>query len=205
MHDTASTKSMTSLLDQLAQSVDGERVSVERILDTFGTRAYGPILACSALLEMLPIIGAIPGLFILTGSVIILTAGQLLMFRSHPWLPKRIQRYSFSSAKLTRALMRARRWTMRIDRVARPRLTTFVNPPFVQVIAIVCVTMALLFFPFAFIPSSERLLAIPVFFFGVALTVGDGLLALIGLSLAVGLVALFIVYWPQVLRALPLI
>ena len=46
--------------------------------------------------------------------------------------------------------------------------------------------MALLFFPLALIPSSEKVLSVPIFFFGLALTTNDGLVALIGIALPWG-------------------
>ena len=94
-------------------------------------------------------------------------------------------------------------WAARIDRLVSPRLTIFLRSPFVQLIVLMCIVMALLFFPLAFIPSSEKVLSAPVLFFGLALTANDGLLALIGLVITAAIVILPFVYWNELMQAIP--
>lgn len=190
-------QTMSRLLDRVLDAAEGESVQIEEIVAALGTRSYGPILAFTSLIELLPVIGAIPGMYIVTGLIVILLAGQLLLLRSEPWLPRRIRNIRLPRQKLMRAVKRSRPWARRIDRIFAARLTVFVRPPFLQLIAAICILMALLFFPLAIIPSSEKVLAAPVFFFGLALTVNDGLLALIGLAISGALITLPILYWPQ--------
>lgn len=195
---------MSGLLEQVVEETGGKSVSIEEILTALGTRSYGPVLLFASLIELLPIVGAIPGMYIVTGAIVILLAGQILVLRSHPWLPGRVRRFSFSREKLVHAVRWAGPWAKRIDRLVEPRLTVFVRPPFVQFIALICISMALLFFPLAIIPSSEKVLAAPVFFFGLALTTNDGLLALLGLTITGAMIMLAIIYWPELTHAVSL-
>lgn len=202
MKESGPPQSLSGVLNQLVESTEGERVRVEDILNSLGTRAYGPLLLVTSAIEVLPFLGAIPGAYIPVALIVILLAGQILLFRPHPWLPARLRRFSISRERLVRSVERFRPWAVRIDRVLKPRLTSLVRPPFLQLIALICIAMALLFFPLAFIPASEKVLAVPIFFFGLALTAGDGLLAAIGLTVTTGIMLVGIYYSWQLASAL---
>jgi hypothetical protein len=133
--------------------------------------------------------------------MIILLASQLLFLRPSPWLPRRIRNVSFKRRTLHRALRCGRPWARRLDWLIRPRLTFLVQPPLVSVIALICIVQALLFFPLAFIPGSEKALAVPVFLFSLALTARDGLLVLLGVAATGGTVWLLVHFWPRIVEA----
>jgi hypothetical protein len=191
-------RSLGQLLDQVASKADGERVSLGEILNACGNRSYGPALLLIALIELLPVISAIPGLYVITGSLIIMLAAQLLLMRPYPWLPARLLRFSLSRERLQQSVDWARPWARRIDWLVRPRLTFLVRPPMLNVMAAICILLALLFFPLAIIPASEKALAVPIFFFALALTARDGLLALLGLAATGGCVGLLVYLWPSI-------
>lgn len=201
--DAPQPQSMSDILDQMVESTEGEEVRVEEFLQALGVRSHGPLLLFTSLIELFPLLGAIPGAYIVVALIVILLAGQLLLRRPHPWLPKKLRDFAVSRKKLVRSVQRMRPWAARIDWLVSPRLTFFLRPPFVQLIALICIVMALLFFPLAFIPSSEKVLAAPVFFFGLALTANDGLLALVGLVVTAAIVILPLVYWDELMQALP--
>ena len=175
---------ITRVLDSLVHQVDGDRVTLEDILRRLGTRSYGPGLFLISLISMLPPISITPGLPVITGSVTLVLAAQLLLLRPHPWLPRRLLRVSFAREKLERVVARARPWAKYIGVVVRPRLTLLVMPPFLNVIALICIGLGLMTFPLAVLPAGENIPAAAVLLFGLALTVGDGLLALFGLVAA---------------------
>jgi hypothetical protein len=132
--DVQESESIEEILERVVKSTGGESISVEEVLQTLGVRSYGPMLLFTSLLELFPLLGAIPGAYI--------------------------------------------------------------------VVALIVILMAILFFPLAFIPSSEKVLAVPIFFFGLALTARDGLLALIGLGFTLGILSLPFVYWDELTQAL---
>ena len=83
----APVESLTGLLDQLIGQTDGDQVTLGDLLDAFDSRSYGPLLLVPAFIAASPI-GGIPGMSIVTGTLIILIAGQMLITTRRPWLPK---------------------------------------------------------------------------------------------------------------------
>lgn len=196
-------RSMGRLLDEVVEVAREEKVEVGTIVKALGLRSYGPLMVLTTLVEMVPPLSAVPGLYIVSAAVVILLSGQLFLLRPYPWLPERVQKLSISRERLLSWIERARPWARRVDKLLAPRLTFFLKPPFVQGIAAISIIMALMFFPLAFIPSSEKVLAAPVLFFGLALTANDGLLAAIGLLVTGTIIALPIVFWDQIMQMLP--
>ena len=189
---------ITQVLDCLVHQVDGDRVTLEDVLRRLGTRSYGPGLFLISLISMLPPISITPGLPVITGSVTLLLAAQLLVLRPYPWLPRRLLRVSFAREKLERVVVRARPWAKYISVVVRPRLTLFVMPPFLNFIALICIGLGLVTVPLAGLPAGENIPAAAVLLFGLALTVDDGLLALFGLAAAGATVGAVICFWPKI-------
>ncbi|MEL6747496.1 MAG: exopolysaccharide biosynthesis protein, partial [Pseudomonadota bacterium] len=95
MADTAAPQNLHEILDQLKEGTNGDTVSVDDLLHAFSTRSFGPLLLVPSLIALGPT-GAIPGMSIVMGSVIILVAGQMLISHDRPWLPERIRNFSFA-------------------------------------------------------------------------------------------------------------
>lgn len=194
MADDAPTK-LSDLVDTLVEGTDGEKVSLGELLSTLDTRSYGPLLLLPGLIAASPM-GMVPGMSLVTGSVILLTAVQLLAGLSHPWLPQRLLEMSFDRDKLTSTREKMRPWLAWAERPIKSRITVLVEPPFQQVIAICCVALGLLFYPLALVPFAVFLPAIAVCFFALALSARDGLLAIFALVLTAGTLWTAIASWP---------
>jgi hypothetical protein len=190
--------SIAQVLDCLVDQVDGDRVMLEDILRRLGTRSNGPGLILISTISMLPPISITPGLPMITGSVTLVLAAQLLVLRPYPWLPRRLLRVSFARENLESVVVRAWPWVEYIGLLVRPRLTLLLMPPFLNVIALICLGLGLMTFPLAVLPAGENIPAAAVFLFGLALTVGDGLLALFGLAAAGATVGALIYFWPTI-------
>lgn len=186
---------LSDLVDTLVEGTSGDRVSVGDLLSTLNTRSYGPLLLLPGLMGASPL-GAVPGMSIVTGSLILLTAGQLLAGMSHPWFPSRLLDLEFDRERLTSTRKKLRPWLAWAERPIRSRLTTLIEPPFEQVAAACCIALALLFYPLALVPFGVFLPAIAVCFFGLALSARDGLLAAFAFVLTVGTVWTAIAFWP---------
>lgn len=199
--DVDQPQSMNDVLDKLVASTEGQVVRVEQVLQSLGVRSFGPLLLLTSLIELFPLVGFIPGAYIVVALAVILLAGQLLIGRPHPWLPSRFRNFAIDRKTLVRSVSRVRPWAIRIDRLVFPRLTFLLRPPFVQFISMICILMALLFFPLALIPSSEKVLSVPIFFFGLALTTNDGLVALIGIAVTLGIAGMPLFFWDDILQA----
>jgi hypothetical protein len=194
MADEASMK-LTDLLDEMVEGTEGDKVSLGELLDAVESRSFGPLLLVPALIAASPI-GAVPGMSIITGSIIILSAGQLLAGSSHPWIPQRLRNFAFKRERLTKTRKKLGPWLKWLEKPIHERLTTFVKPPAEQIIAVICIVLALLFFPLALVPFGVFLPSTAISFFALGLSARDGLLTLIAFFLTVATVGATIAFWP---------
>ncbi len=178
-------QSLKAVAEQLEEAGEGETVSFSDLLGVFGQRSFGPLLLVPALIAVGPT-GAIPGMSLLTGAIIILVAGQLLLQRDRPWLPKRLTSVSFSRDTVAHAMSKAKPSLARIDRLLTPRLKFMLVPPIAQLIALGAIIMALSMFPLALLPFAVAVPGTAVLLLGVSLVTQDGLIAILGLAIAAG-------------------
>lgn len=178
-------QSLTELLDQLAEGAEGETITLGDILDQVGRRAYGPLLFVPALIAVAPT-GMIPGMSIVTGSIILLIAGQMLLPLKHPWLPGRLLRMEMQRSLFERTIAKSRRAAAWIDRYVKARWTVMAQPPASYAVAAVCMLLAALMFPFALLPFAVALPGTAIAFFALGITFRDGVLIAIGLAFAAG-------------------
>jgi hypothetical protein len=134
----------------------------------------------------------------ITGLVTLLISAQLLVMRPYLWLPAKLLQVSFSRENLETIVAWAQPWAKRAGVLVRPRLTLLVMPPFLNVIALICLGLAMLTVPLAVLPAGENIPAVAVLLFGIALTARDGLLALIGLAATGTTVGALIYFWPKI-------
>lgn len=174
---------LSGLFDQVLASADGQQVSFGQIVSTFRQQAYGPLLLIPSLLALLPIIGAIPGMSILTASLIIFVSAQMLAGRKHPWLPARLREFSFRRDRLERAVAAMRPYLEALDRWTRPRLVVLSQPPLSFAVPSVCLVLALLIFPLALVPWGVTLPALALTILSIGLTIRDGYVLVAGYAI----------------------
>lgn len=201
MTNCASHVNLAQILERAVPERREEKVTLREIMESLGTRSYGPLLFFFCLLELLPFVSAIPGMYIVTASVVILLSAQMLVGREQPWLPAWLLNVSLSREPLRKRLKRWAPWTTWLDGLIKPRLEFLVDPPFVQGIALLCIVFALAFFPLSPIPASEKVLAVPVAFFALALMTRDGALAIAGFVIAIASIGGVIYFWDNIWRA----
>lgn len=178
---------LTGVLDQLNQAMDGERVSLGQLVAALNQRGFGPLLLAPALIAILPT-GAIPGVPTLCAVTIALTAGQLAAGRRMPWLPAWLQRREIDRVRFSRAFDAARPVTYRLDRFIRPRLAIMVREPVPRLLALLCCALAVLMIPLELVPLAAAMPAAAIALMGVGLGARDGLLIVFGLAAAAGAV-----------------
>jgi len=187
---------LQELLDNTEDSADGDGdVTVGDVLDAVRHRSFGPLLLIIAIIAVSPV-GAIPGMSIVTGSLIVLIAGQALVGRDHAWLPKRATSFSLSRDKLERGVNRVLPWIKRSEVVVTPRLTFLTEPPFVQMVAAICIVLAATFYPLAMLPFAVAAPGTAIVFLSLGLTARDGVLILLGFAGACVAGYLLWAYWP---------
>lgn len=176
---------LEELLNGLNEAGEDE-VSVDAIVDAFEQHSIGALISVIALISALPIVGGIPGVTLITATLILLVIGQsLVRRRGGIWVPRFLGRRSISADKLEKAIETARPWVRRIDRWMYPRLE-FLTRGRVRrlVITVAIILLTLSFYPLNFIPYAVSAPSLGVLAFGLALMTGDGFLALFGYLMA---------------------
>lgn len=178
MNDTAAEtlrarpQRVSYLLDQLARTWPGERISLGDITRLLGDRGYG------VLMLVLALPGALPGISSIAAVPLALIALQLAIGLPRPWLPRFLADRSLSRADFSRMVERTLPYLAWIERLLRPRLTVLAGPVGERVMGLVCLALALLLT----IPVLFNLpLVVPIALMSLAVLERDGVLAAIGL------------------------
>ncbi|MEQ9094961.1 MAG: exopolysaccharide biosynthesis protein [Phycisphaerales bacterium] len=179
-------KKLADLIDDLDDQVKGDdSLAVKDMLDAFGSRAFGPLLAMPGLIGLSPL-GAVPGAPAIIAIFVVLVAGQHLLGLDHPWLPSKLTRRSVSKDKWDRARDRVRPWMRRLDVLIQPRLQWLTGDVMQRVISVVVILLAISMFPLGFIPFAVAAPAGAILLFGLAISARDGLATLLALLATAG-------------------
>ncbi|MEM1306702.1 MAG: exopolysaccharide biosynthesis protein [Pseudomonadota bacterium] len=185
-------ETLTEVLETIANTdsdkttEDGkDAVTFGRILRQFDSRSFGPLLLIVAIIAVGPT-GMIPGMSILTGTLVIAICGQMLVGRDHIWVPDRAQKFRIARDKIGSLVERAKPITSTIDKAIHRRWTFLVDGPALYIMGIVCIGLALTMFPLALLPFAVAIPGTAIGLFALALTAKDGLLAFIGYVVAAG-------------------
>ncbi len=175
--------SLPAILERLVETSDGDKTTVGTLVKAFGSRTFGPLLLIPAVIAVAPT-GAIPGMSIVTGAIILAVSLQMLAGRDHVWLPERALSFEVPRDRLKEAVRAARPWARRINRVISERLTVLTRRPFSLAVPLVCAALALAMFPLALVPFAVAIPGTAVAFLAIGLTFRDGLFIAIGYGLA---------------------
>jgi hypothetical protein len=181
--------SLGEVLDEVQQQVGDENtapkdMTLGELLGAVGRQSYGPLLLIIGLFAISPAT-IVPGMTWLAAALTLLIAGQMALGLKHPWLPRWALKAKAPRALVRRGVREGRDWSGRIDGLLRPRLTFLAKPPFVNLIALLCIGAALATFPLGLIPFAPLAPGIAVVFFGLGMTARDGLWLALGAA-AVG-------------------
>ncbi|WP_404425717.1 exopolysaccharide biosynthesis protein [Thalassospira australica] len=167
------------------RAVAGQRtVSVEDMVTVLGRRSYGPFLFVPGLIGITPLSG-IPMVPAILAVIVAVFAIQIVLGRSHLWLPGILARRSFDGAKVADAMARIEPVAGKLDRWFYGRLPGLTGRHGVRVAAVMSVLLAVCvpFFemvPFAGIAPMSAIAA-----FGLAILVRDGALMLAAIIITV--------------------
>lgn len=187
----ADVHNLRSLLDSLADDTGGGKtVAVRDLLNAVGRRSYGPILFLLGFVAISPLT-IIPGANWLVAFVVLVVSLQIVAGRSYPWVPSGALNYSFQREHLQTGIESVRKHAHTIDHLIAPRLTFLTDPPFAQLIGLICAGAAIVTFPLGLVPLGPFLPGLTVLLFGLGLTGRDGvLIVLAGGALAASLLVL---------------
>lgn len=175
----------------IIENTEGQqRISVQDVLDSFQHRGFGPLLLIPALVAALPT-GAIPGIPSLCALIIISLALQLVLGKKSPWLPRRLCRLSLNRDKVSTAVKRFKPGIMQVEKYTYPRFKWLTYSIANRLTALVIIGCAVSMIALEVIPFAALAPAVVIALLALAITLHDGMLTLLGLTLA-GLVVLLI-------------
>ncbi|MFZ5728876.1 exopolysaccharide biosynthesis protein [Phenylobacterium sp.] len=185
----------SDIIEALAER-PGSKVTVADVLDAFGDRAFGALLAVFAAPLALPMP---PGVSAILGAPLIFIAFQQMIGRPTLWLPKALMKRSMRRAEFQTMTVRLRPHLKRLERHLRPRLQFLYGPIADRFIGAVCVLLAVIvFLP---IPFGNMLPSFAIAAFGFGLLERDGLAGLVGGVAAAISVIILILIWNALLAA----
>jgi hypothetical protein len=164
----------------LTESALGDRISVGAIIAALAHRSYRPLLLLPALISVLPVIGAIPGVTWTMAALCLFISLHFAVNRRSLWLPRGLKKITLSAKTFERSVgwaMPTLRW---IDRLTHPRFKLFLAPPWPFLIAILCVALSLAMFATSLFPGGVVIPATGVILIAIGLTTHDGLVLLFG-------------------------
>ncbi|MAZ84215.1 MAG: hypothetical protein CME90_11495 [Hoeflea sp.] len=175
---------ITGVLDAVRNAGHGNEVTLSDILDTAGEHSLTAVLLVPALIVVTPLSG-IPGLSSILGLTIALISVQILLGRSHLWMPDWIKRRRLTREKLQSGAEWLRKPARFIDAITGQRLTLLVHRPAASVLHLACLLCGLAMPFLEFVPFSSSVLGTAVSLMAIALLARDGLFAL-GAILLIG-------------------
>ena len=187
---------LSELLDHFVETTEGQsEVKVDDLLNSLSSRSHGPMLLFPAILAISPI-GMIPGMSVVTGTLIVLIGTQMLFYSSRPWIPKRLADFSFSRTKLTNGVSKSKPWVTWFEKLVHHRLEFLAEGVMVYPVAVLCVLLALSFYPLSLVPFGVLLPGFAITMFALGLTARDGAIILLGFVLTTGTAIMAWNYWP---------
>ncbi|WP_417517560.1 exopolysaccharide biosynthesis protein [Minwuia sp.] len=187
--DRAGSNSLTDLLDQIDRQAEDGSTTIGAIMDALDSRSFAPLLLVPGLIALGPT-GAIPGMSIATGSIILLVSVQILFGRDNPWLPQKVLDFEVSADRLEKLVGYSRSPAGFLDRYLKKRLTVFTDGPGGRLGALMCALMALTMYPLALLPFGVSLPAGSVTAYAMGLATRDGVPVLLANLLGLGALGL---------------
>lgn len=124
MRSNAAPRNLEQVVDRLEDAAEqGDRVSLDLMMDEVGRRSFGPLLLLAGLIMSAPVVGDIPGVPTILGLFVLLVAVQLLLGHDHFWMPQWLLKRLVASTKVKKS---AQKWLRRpaqfVDRFLKRRL-----------------------------------------------------------------------------------
>lgn len=169
---------MSSILWELAQDGQRERIAISDLLVALGDRATGALMFIFAFPNVLP---TPPGTSSILGAPLIFLAAQLMLGQA-PWLPAFVAKRSMTRSDFSSLVKRIVPWLQRAESLLRPRLANLSLPPMEHFVGLLSLVLAiLLVLP---IPLGNVLPALAISLLALGVLERDGVWVLLGLAVA---------------------
>ncbi len=175
---------LQSILKKVDDAVENGETDLKTLIESFGNRAFGPILTLVGFFMMTPL-GAIPGVPIAFAVIVITFAGQLLLARQSPWMPEVLRRVKIKKERVDKARRFVRPVLSAIDGILRPRLQFLAKGPATVFAALIAIVLALTMFPLGAVPFGVVIPGFLIGLFGLGIMARDGVVMALAFSLSV--------------------
>ncbi|WP_010299894.1 exopolysaccharide biosynthesis protein [Candidatus Odyssella thessalonicensis] len=173
-------RTILQLLESYIDHHPEAHISVNDLLHSLGDRGYGLALLVLALPNAL-LLTAIPGTSTFFGLPICFLALQLILRRSHLWLPQRLRSQQVSRQTLLLILRNSTRYLLKIEHFIKPRWPFMTDKYMEQLLGVfIFILGVIITLP---IPFGNFLGGWGVMLFSLALIEKDGVLALLAVIL----------------------
>lgn len=174
---------LEAILERVSEQARGEsHLTVRDVLDSFGSRTFGPLYAALGVITISPI-GAIPGAPVVLSLLVAFVTIQRFFGSDSPWLPKRITSRSVSADTWEHAHDKARPWAQRIDRYLRPRLTFLTTSIMDHALSVLVLLLGAALIPIGLVPFANIVPGAAIILVGLGLAARDGVFVLASLAL----------------------
>jgi hypothetical protein len=160
---------LSKRLAQIIQEHAADRLTFTELAAQLHSRAWGGLLFIFAAINVLPLP---PGTSVFFAIPLLIVSAQMVLGRSSPWFPGRIDRRGVRKSEIERLIAKFEWVEARIERVLKPRLATLTGPTATRLIGLVCFLLALL--AAVPIPLFHVAPAAAIVLFGLALIYRDG-------------------------------
>lgn len=179
-HNPARPLPLSQRLKQIIDESDAERLSFTDLAAKLQSRAWGGLLFIFAAINVLPLP---PGTSVFFAIPLMIVSAQMVLGRSSPWFPARIDRRGVRKIELQRLIAKIQGVEARIERVLKPRLASLTGPAATRVIGLICFLLALLAaIP---IPLFHMAPAAAILIYGLALVYRDGAVVIVAAAATV--------------------
>ena len=180
---------------------DGDSLTVGQLVERVGDRGFGLLLLVLSLPSALPVPAA--GYSVPFGLLLVILAVQMLIGKTRPVFPKRMERMTLSKG-MAEKLLKGAAWIFkRLEWIVRPRMRWVGQRAGLTLMG--CLVMAMAILMMIPIPMTNTFPAFVIFLIGVGLTEEDGFFALgaclvgiFAVLLYAALVWAIIVYGPEI-------
>lgn len=176
---------LQSLLKKVDDAVENGETDLKTLVESFGNRAFGPILTLVGFFMMTPL-GAIPGVPIAFAVVVIAFAGQLLLARRTPWMPNFLGKVKIQKNKVDKARRFVRPVLAAIDGILRPRFQILATGPAIIMAALISIVLALTMFPLGAVPFGVVIPGFLIGLYGLGIMARDGIVMAVAFTLSGG-------------------
>jgi len=178
-------KPLQSILEHVDTVIVDETADLKSIIESFGDRAFGPVMLLSGLFMLTPL-GAIPMVPAAFGFVVITFAVQLLMRRETPWMPNVLAKVKVSSKRVQSVKAKAAPVLAKIDGIIRPRMQWAASGPFQVLAALIAIILSVAMVPLGAVPFAVCIPGFVLGLLGLGITARDGVMMLIAFTLSLG-------------------